>query len=182
MIWFCRDEWLWECKVKGRSKAMFKKTTTTSTIEVWKIKFLPLGSAQPTTLDTKPMLLTALESVRVDQIWSCDIPQVQRTLGLYPQRFLPLTYANGAFHQSQQSRTPLLSISYTSQHSTLDNYMACKPHVNRIYVGMEFISYHLTHDPATYCLRIPLLLTESLTAGRILSLGFSFNLCKWHFS
>jgi len=45
---------------------------------------------------------------------------------------------------------------------------------------MKFISYHLIHDLAALLSKNTTINAESLTTSRILSLGVSFNLVKWH--
>lgn len=65
----------------------------------------------------------------------------------YASRLWPVQMVNSISHNRARRHFSVFHI----LHSTLlqEAYMACKPHVTRVYVGMNFISYHLTHDLAT---------------------------------
>lgn len=143
---------------------------TSKQIAVRKTEFLTVRSAQPTALERKSVLLTALESVRGDQTWNYDIPQVQRTPGLYPQCFPPLTYANGAVHQSNRAghHSSILHILHKAKHSVIDNIHCLQTLCHHESIQYEIYILHSIYDLAD-------LLSKNTTINAVINYKQNFK-------
>lgn len=128
------------------------------------------------------MLLTALESERGGQTWSCGTLQVLRAPALYPRCFRPQTYTINTFHQLLQNRKHLHipDMCHKATLSVRDSLEGLQTYVTMNLCSMEFLLYCLTHDLlALLLMRLSVLQIDSLTTRWILNLGFK-NISKWY--